>query len=264
MKKSKVLSVVMASALVASVAATAALSVSAVSKSSDIPDHAVGVVGGFNGWSDDIALTDADGDGVYEGLVEVAEVTEEMITGWNVDDVPTGENYLQFKVRLDASWDDSWGAYEPGYDRTWNSQSNVPVKEAVAGQPISFKVFFDIKNPDPAAVEAAKADPDGHYAEEGSDEYMYLHVWYEIVKTEEPSVEESSEEPSVAESSVDAAATETSTETSVASETPATETSTDTTTVPTGDTTSAVALAAVVIASLGTAVVMTKKASSKN
>ncbi len=255
MRKSKVLSVAMSSVLVASVAAAAAMSVSAaeITKSADIPDHSVGAAGGFNGWAEDVALTDADGDGVYEGLVEVAEVTDEMITGWSVDDNDTGEKYLQFKIRLDGEWTDSWGNYEPLHDRTWNSQSNVPVKEAVVGQPISFKVFFDIKNPDPAAL----ANPDS-YAEEGDDDFNYLHVWYEVVKSEEPSKEE--ESSTVEESSKEE---ESSTTTTGTTSTVASETSTDSTAPATGDATSAAALAAVVLASLGTAVVMTKKASAK-
>ena len=259
MRKSKVLSVAMSSVLVASVAAAAAMSVSAaeITKSADIPEHSVGATGGFNGWAEDVALTDADGDGVYEGLVEVAEVTDEMITGWSVDDNDTGEKYLQFKIRLDGEWTDSWGNYEPLHDRTWNSQSNVPVKEAVVGQPISFKVFFDIKNPDPAAL----ANPDS-YAEEGDDDFNYLHVWYEVVKSEEPSKEEpSKEEPSKEEES--STVEESSTTTTGTTSTVASETSTDSTAPATGDATSAAALAAVVLASLGTAVVMTKKASAK-
>ena len=257
MRKSKVLSVAMSSVLVASIAAAASVSVSAdITKSSDIPDHKVGVVGSFNGWDNDIELTDADGDGVYEGVVDIPEVTQDMIVGWNIDDEPTGEEYLQFKVRLDGEWTDSWGNYEPLNDRAWNSQSNVPVKEAKVGEPISFTVYFDIKNPAPAALE----NPDS-YAVAGDDDMMYLNVYYKVNEKEESS-EESSEEPSKEESSkVEESSQETDTTgtTSVV----ASESSTDTSSVPTGDATSAAALAAVVVASLGIAVVMTKKASAK-
>ncbi len=262
MRKSKVLSVALSSVLVATVAAATAMSVSAeITASSDIPNHKVGVTGGFNGWSEDVELTDADGDGVYEGVVEIAEVTEEMIKPWSVDDVDTGESYLQFKVRLDGEWTDSWGSYEPLHDRCWNSQSNVPVKEAVAGQPITFTVYFDIKNPAPAALE----NPDS-YAEAGDDDYMYLNVYYKVNETaapaasEEPSkVEEPSKEAEAPAGNTDATGTASKDETS----TVASETQTDTSSVPTGDATSAAALAAVVLASLGVAVVMTKKASAK-
>ncbi len=263
MKKSNVLKVVLSSALVASLAATAALSVSAagIGSTADIKDHTVGVTGSFNDWASDVILTDEDGDGVYEGIVEVAEVTDAMITDWSVDDALTGEKYLQFKVRLDSDWTDSWGNYEPLHDRVYNSQSNVPVKEAVAGQPIKFKAIFDTTKVNPDAL----ANPES-YADASDPDSLkydaYLTVSYEIIKEEESSVEESSEESSVVESSVEStASTDTST---VSSETPATQSSTDTTTVPTGDATSAAALAAVVVASLGVAVFMTKKASSKD
>ena len=250
MRKSKVLSVAMSSVLVAALAAATSVSVSAeITKSADIPSHKVGVVGSFNGWDNDVELTDADGDGVYEGTVEVEKVTEDMIVGWNVDDEPTGESYLQFKVRLDGEWTDSWGNYEPKNDRCWNSQSNVPVKEAKVGEPITFTVYFDIKNPAPAALE----NPDS-YAVAGDDDYNYLYVSYKVVEKEPEPAPSSEPEPtpsSTPESSVESTTG------------PATVTSTDSTAPATGDATSAAALAAVVVASLGIAVVMTKKASAK-
>ena len=252
MRKSKVLSVAMSAVLVASLAAAASVSVSAeITNSSQIKDHTVGVVGSFNGWDNDVALTDADGDGVYEGVVEIPEVTEDMFLGWNIDDEPTGESYVLFKVRLDGDWTDSWGNYEPLNDRCWNSQSNVPVKEAEVGKPIKFTVYFDTKNPSPAAL----ANPDS-YAVAGDDDMMYLNVYYKVEETvvEEPSKEE---EPSKVESS------QTPVTTTGDTSKVAVEDKTDSTAPATGDATSAAALAAVVLASLGTAVVMTKKASAK-
>ena len=155
-----------------------ALNVSAyISHSKDITNHSVGVTGSFNSWNSDISLTDSDGDGIYEGIVEIEKVTDDMITNWYIDDKTTGESYLQFKVRLDSDWEDTWGYYEPLNDCTYNSHSNVPVKEAVVGQPIKFKVFFDINNPDPQAL----ANPDS-YADANNDDYMYLHTWYEIIE----------------------------------------------------------------------------------
>ena len=155
-----------------------ALNVSAyISHSKDITNHSVGVTGSFNSWNSDISLTDSDGDGIYEGIVEIEKVTDDMITNWYIDDKTTGESYLQFKVRLDSDWEDTWGYYEPLNDCTYNSRSNVPVKEAVVGQPIKFKVFFDINNPDPQAL----ANPDS-YADANNDDYMYLHTWYEIIE----------------------------------------------------------------------------------
>ena len=146
-----------------------------IQKASDIPKHDVGVVGSFNGWKDDVPLTDDDGDGLYEGIVTVDEVTEDMIINWNIDDEWTGEKYLQFKVRLDGEWTDSWANYEPMNDRVWNSQSNVPVKEAIVGKSLKFKVYFDTKNVHPAALE----NPDSW--EEPVDDYWYLNVYYEII-----------------------------------------------------------------------------------
>lgn len=264
MKNSKVLKVVLTSALVASVAATASMSVFASEAGKDyVQGHKVGVTGSFNGWAEDVELTDEDGDGVYEGIVDIAEVTADMITPWSVDDELTSESYLQFKVRLDGSWTDSWGNYEPLHDRVYNSQSNVPVKEAVAGQPLKFKAIFNTVKVNPDAL----ANPDS-YAEEGDFSYDgYLTISYEIIKDEAPAPESSAPEES-SEAPVDTTGTTSETPadttTSTVSEAPATVTSTDTTTVPTGDATSAAALAAVVVASLGVAVVMTKKASSKD
>ena len=257
MRKSKVLSVAMSAVLVASLAAAASVSVSAeITNSSQIKDHKVGVVGSFNGWANDVALTDADGDGVYEGVVEIPEVTEDMFLGWNIDDEPTGESYVLFKVRLDGDWTDSWGNYEPSNDRCWNSQSNVPVKEAEVGKPIKFTVYFDTKNPSPAAL----ANPDS-YAEEGSDDMMYLNVYYKVEETSTPDPEPSPEpdpEPSKEDPSSQTPVTTTGDTSKVA-----VEDKTDSTAPATGDATSAAALAAVVVASLGIAVVMTKKASAK-
>lgn len=157
MLKRNVIKILLVCAVLFTVGALSAVSVSAeISKVSDIPLHTVGVVGSFNGWKDDVPLTDDDGDGLYEGIVTVDEVTEDTIVGWSVDDEPTGESYLQFKVRLDGEWTDSWGYYEPMHERTWNSQSNVAVKEAVVGKSLKFKVYFDIKNDSPAAM----ASPD--------------------------------------------------------------------------------------------------------
>ena len=287
MRKSKVLSVAMSAVLVASLAAAASVSVSAeITKSADIPSHSVGVVGSFNGWANDIALTDEDGDGVYEGLVEIPEVTEDMFLGWNIDDEPTGESYVLFKVRLDGDWTDSWGNYEPlndrtwnsqsnvpvkeavvgqplgNYeplnDRTWNSQSNVPVKEAVVGQPLKFTVYFDIKNPAPAAL----ANPDS-YAEAGSDDYMYLNVYYKVEETSTPDPEPSPEPTPDPEPSKEDPSSQTPVTTTGDTSKVAVEDKTDSTAPATGDATSAAALAAVVVASLGIAVVMTKKASAK-
>ena len=172
MLKRNVMKILLVCAVLFTVGALSAVSVSAeISKPSDIPLHTVGVVGSFNGWKDDVPLTDDDG--LYEGIVTVDEVTEDMIINWDIDDEWTGEKYLQFKVRLDGEWEDSWGNYEPEYDLTWNSTSNVPIKEAVVGKSLKFKVYFDTKNPSPLAVEYSEAE---YY-----EDFDYLNVYYEII-----------------------------------------------------------------------------------
>ena len=246
MRNSKIVKVLMSSALVASVAVASAMSTAAISNLSQLKDHFVGVTGSFNNWDvTDVELTDADGDGIYEGIVDIPEVTEDMIGDWKVDDVLQPEKYLTFKVRLDKSWDDSWGAYEPENNRTYNSQSNVPVKEAVVGQPLKFNVIFDTTKIDEGYINNKNQTdvlPDDPVDMEN------IGVTYKIIET----VVESSPEPSQP--------SESSVESSVVV---ASQSSTDTSTVPTGDATSAAALAAIVVASLGVAVVMTKKASAK-
>ncbi|MBQ5565139.1 MAG: hypothetical protein IIT39_17330 [Clostridia bacterium] len=254
MRNSKIVKVLMSSALVASVAVASAMSTAAISNLSQLKDHFVGVTGSFNNWDvTDVELTDADGDGIYEGIVDIPEVTEEMIGDWKVDDVLQPEKYLTFKVRLDKSWDDSWGAYEPENNRTYNSQSNVPVKEAVVGQPLKFNVIFDTTKINQGYIdnkEQSDVLPDDPVDMEN------IGVTYKIIET----VVESSPEPSQpSESSVESSV-QSSVQSSVVV---ASQSSTDTSTVPTGDATSAAALAAIVVASLGVAVVMTKKASAK-
>lgn len=254
MRNSKIVKVLMSSALVASVAVASAMSTAAISNLSQLKDHFVGVTGSFNNWDvTDVELTDADGDGIYEGIVDIPEVTDAMIGDWKVDDVLQPEKYLTFKVRLDKSWDDSWGAYEPENNRTYNSQSNVPVKEAVVGQPLKFNVIFDTTKIDEGYINNKNQTdvlPDDPVDMEN------IGVTYKIIET----VVESSPEPSQpSESSVESSV-QSSVQSSVVV---ASQSSTDTSTVPTGDATSAAALAAIVVASLGVAVVMTKKASAK-
>lgn len=53
-------------------------------------DHTYGIIGGFNEWGSDVAMTD-NGDGSWTGEVELTAGTE-------------------FKVRADGAWDYSWGA----------------------------------------------------------------------------------------------------------------------------------------------------------
>ena len=242
MNKSRILSVALAGALVASVAAVSTISASALT-SAEVKDHTVGITGAFaecEEWTKDIPMTDDDGDGVYTA----------QITGQAAGD-------YEFKVRLDGGWDNSWGAYEwedpagnPG-DRTWDSQTNCKV--TVNSETDVITVTFDTtKISDDALAQ------DGSSAKEITEDMIadYGFTYWPITYTvEEGKATESSVEE---ESKTESSATEESKK-----ETSATETS-DTTPVSTGDTTSAIALVGVVLASLGTAVVMTKKASSKN
>ena len=60
-------------------------------------------------------------------------------------------------------------------DLTWNSTSNVPIKEAVVGKSLKFKVYFDTKNPNPDSLENT------YIYEEPVDKLYYLNVYYEII-----------------------------------------------------------------------------------
>ncbi len=252
MKKSKILGIALVAAMAASVAVVNASALSA----DEMKTHSVGICGAFNGWgaTPDVVMTDDDGDGIWEGTVEIDNVTEDMITESTEDKgsagvVSRGFSGVKFKVRLDNEWGTSWGDYEEAYDRTENSQTNCCAKEAVAGQSLTIKVKLDTTS---LASDSLPVDDD--------DAYTLWNVTYTAEaggaaeESSEAPAEESSETP--AEESSVAPAEESSTA-------PAAEESTETSAVPTGDTTSAVALVAVVVASLGAAVVMTKKASSK-
>ncbi len=271
MKKSKILGIALVAAMAASVAVVNASALSA----DEMKTHSVGICGAFNGWGStpDVVMTDDDGDGIWEGTVEIDNVTEDMIQESTEDKgsagvVSRGFSGVQFKVRLDNEWGTSWGDYEEAYDRTENSQTDCCAKEAVAGQPLTIKVKLDTTT---LASDTLTVDDDDAYA-------LWKVTYTAEAGAAETPAEESSEAP--AEESSEAPAEESSEtpaeessetpaeESSVApaeesSTAPAAEESTETSAVPTGDTTSAVALVAVVVASLGAAVVMTKKASSK-
>ena len=109
----------------------------------------VGVTGSFCNWGND---GDADVEmtnngGVWETTIDIPEVTEAMVVDATKDDgsgnqVSRGFKGITFKVRLDDTWDDSWGDYEPAYVRTHDSQTNCCVECAV-GDKIAIKVKFD-------------------------------------------------------------------------------------------------------------------------
>ena len=254
MKKSKILGIALAAAMITSAASMTAFA--KMAESADIKGCTVGITGSFIGWGGkgeaDVPMTDDDGDGVYEGTIVIDSVEEGMISEAMTDNgsesVSRGFSGVQFKVRTNGTWDDSWGDFELAYNRTYNSQTNCCV-EATAGQPLTIKVKLDTN----AIADQSEIDEDDRYeagadAEESSEE--------PAEESKETPAEESKETP--AEESK-----ETPAEESKESTAPAAESSEDTKTVGTGDTTSAVALVAVVIASLGVAVAMTKKASSK-
>ena len=259
MKKSKILGIALAAAMITSAASMTAFA--KMAESADIKGCTVGITGSFNGWAKgaDVPMADVDGDGVYEGTIVIDSVEEGMISEAMTDNgsesVSRGFSGVQFKVRTNGTWDDSWGDFELAYNRTYNSQTNCCV-EATAGSPLTIKVKLDTN----AIADQSNIDEDDRYEAGADDAFNVWVVSYEVVASEAPaeeSAEESAEEP--AEESAEEPAEE-----SKESTAPAAEDSTeDTKTVGTGDTTSAVALVAVVIASLGVAVAMTKKASSK-
>ena len=115
MQTKKIIGIALAAALVGSMATIA------VSARDFVPDdemanytknHTFGIVGSITGWGEqpDIAMTDADEDGILVGVVR---------------DIPAGD--YEFKVRADSAWGDSWGDYEPDYERTMNSQTNFKI-----------------------------------------------------------------------------------------------------------------------------------------
>ena len=267
MKKSKILGIALAAAMITSAASMTAFA--KMAESADIASCTVGISGSFCGWGQkgeaDTPMTDEDGDGVYEGTIVIDSVTADMITEAMTDDgtstaVSRGFSGVQFKVRTNGNWDDSWGEFEAAYNRTYNSQTNCCV-QATEGQPLTIKVTLDTtKIADQSAIEE-----DDRYEAGADDAFNVWVVSYETVEAAAPAeestetpAEESTETP--AEESTEAPAEKPAEE---SDEAPAAESSEDASTVPTGDTTSAVALVAVVIASLGVAVAMTKKASSK-
>lgn len=283
MKKSKILGIALAAAMVSSIAA---ISVSAL-EPSEMAEHTVGITGSFCNWGNtgetDVPMTDDDGDGVYETTFTVENVQKDWISAQTTDKGPagvveTGKVGIQFKVRLDGGWGTSWGEYEEAYARTENSQTNC-CAEVAEGETVKITVKLDTnkvlahdddfpeedyKSWDLTYTSEVVTAGGEESSEEESSEESTEESSEEESKVEESSEEESSEEESKVEESSDEVKEEQQSSTTDTSTTgPASEVDKDGTPVATGDTTSAVALVAVVIASLGAAVVMTKKASSK-
>ncbi len=125
--------------------------------------HTVGVVGSFSGWKDDIELVDDDGSGMYRSKLVINEVTEDMLL----------DGALQFKVRLDGQWTNSWGDYEAEYDRTFDSQTNFRVDCAVGDKVTIMFKFYGNK------------DINGNTGDDA--DFMLLAVEYDAkVETPEP------------------------------------------------------------------------------
>lgn len=121
----KALSILLAGATVASVAVASTASVSAVYEDFDSTNATYGVIGDFNEWSGDVALTDEDEDGLYTATVSVPE---------------TGSSY---KVRANGEWTYSWGALNDD-GQTANSQDNCSFDESVWGTDVT--VYFDTRS----------------------------------------------------------------------------------------------------------------------
>ena len=134
-----------------------------------IPFTTLGVIGGFNSWASDIAeMTDEDGDGVYEAVVEGVDA-----------------GTYDFKVRADGAWDYSWGVYEAEYDRTQNSQTNCNVT-LEEGQKLVVKL--DTTKVDDAAKENAESAVNEEGFNFNEDGFEYWPVTFEVVGGKEDNV----------------------------------------------------------------------------
>lgn len=154
------------------------------------PFTTLGVIGAFNGWSADEAMTDEDGDGVYEATITITGESE------SADHPGTTE----FKIRADGAWDFSWGEYEVDNDRTQNSQTNCSVA-FTNGDTVKVKVQLDTTKVDARALANADSvvnEDDFVFATDGFD---FWPVNYEVVDEGEESKEESSKEESSKEES---------------------------------------------------------------
>ena len=159
MQTKKILGIALCAALVSSMAATAAMSASAAQEK---PFTTLSVIGDFNEWKADVAMTDDDGDGIYEATVEA-----------------TGE--YTFKVRADGDWKYSWGVYEEDHDRTQNSQTNCSAKvedgQVLVVKLDTTKVDDAAKANDKSAVNEADFDFD-------AEGYDFWPVTFEVKTAE--------------------------------------------------------------------------------
>ena len=176
MQTKKIIGIALCASLVSSMAAITATTVSAET----VKDFgSFGICGVMNSWGGtteapvaDIAMTDEDGDGVYEGTFTIDSVTDDMIKELTADSKPTGKKGIQFKVRADGAWDASWGTYEEAHDRTQNSQTNCCIEDVTVGEPLSVTVKLDTTKVDDAAkanTESYVNDPEFDFENEGFD-----------------------------------------------------------------------------------------------
>lgn len=124
----KALSILLAGATVASVVVASTASASAVYEDFETEGATYGVIGDFNTWEGDVALTDEDGDGLYTATVSVPVPEEGAIS--------------TFKVRANGGWDYSWGAANAD-GVTANSQDNCSFTEEQYGKDVT--VYFDTR-----------------------------------------------------------------------------------------------------------------------
>lgn len=196
MKKTKSVQKIMAGTLAVTMLAatgvtvipetTVGITANAISRVEDIKNHKVGVTGSFNNWGQDIKdipMTDADGDGIYEGVIDIAKVTSDMIEEQTSDDVlgnpvQTGKKGITFKVRLDNDWMDQWSEYSPVYGRTSHSNTSCVV-EAKEGSHIHITVKLDTTKNHPDAIAAGKIG-----ANEPAD-FCLIPVTYSVQKVQD-------------------------------------------------------------------------------
>lgn len=232
----KILSVIFAAALVASMFVVGAVSTSAADDYTiyfEVPDDATLEDMGLDVWGSKVTVHAWNDAGNVNGDWPGAEATQ--VEGniysytWTADNLPTG---IIFN----------------------NGDNGVQTQNIDGGETVAKSdASKTVKNP---AIEWGKLyKATGEGAEDGNGNTNVL-VEATDYKTEESSAEESKAEESKEESKAEESKEESKTE--------STAESSDDKTVATGDTSAAWVLLAVVAASLGTAVVMTKKASSKD
>lgn len=138
----KALSILLAGATVASVVVASTASASAVYEDFETEGATYGVIGDFNTWEGDVALTDEDGDGLYTATVSVP--------------VPEEGASSTYKVRANGGWDYSWGAANAD-GVTANSQDNCSfTEEPAAPAPIPSEPSESSEEPSVPEVPAGK------------------------------------------------------------------------------------------------------------